>query len=378
MYTEIQRAIETTGIKAVVQKVQESFRKKKVKISDRKISIRRLWESVVGHPDDTMSFLKKQKGFQISMPVKEADVRVSAMANLVGELLSNEVIESYNKVATIGDKLVETYNSNQRDERLPGFVDIPTDDSDVAEGEAYPEAGLTDKYVLTGEKKKRGLIVNVTEEAIMFDQTGLVVERIKEVADALAQRKEKNILSGICGGHVCYYPSGSGTALYATAPFVVAANALVDWTDIDKAEKDGLGSMVDDNGNEISVDTGKKILLVPLALKYTGKRIVNATENSYGADSDKVKTSGPNILSDENIIVASSRYVAVYTGNDTTWFYGDPTKQFRYKEIYPLQTFTLANNNMLEFDRDIKFSYKVREWGWIFAKDQRYFVKNTA
>ena len=76
--------------------------------------------------------------------------------------------------------------------------------------------------------------------------------------------------------------------------------------------------------------------------------------------------------------VVSSRYVATYTSDSTTWFYGDFKKQFRYKEIWPLQTFQLPVNNLLKFQRDIKFSYKVREWGWIFAKDQKYVVKNTA
>lgn len=377
MYSSIKRLFESEGVKAAEQKLVRTFEQKKTKLTD--ISLRGVWESIVGPVHETLHFLKNKGGYYPfnDKRAQEADVRVSSMSNIVGVLLHNEMIDEYNAVPKISPMLVEEFTSNLKDEQIAGFQAMNTGD-EIEEAEDYPEYGTSDKYVTTGQKKKRGGIVHVTEEALIFDQTGRLKEHVRGLMQWMAMQKEKNVVSGVVGGHQCYYPSGVATSLYGGSPYLVTNNLLVDWTDIEKAENDGLGAMTAENGEPIDNNMPNKVLLVPIALKYTGKRIVNATEAVYGADSDTIKMIGKNPVSDENITVVSSRYVYTYTSSDTTWFYGNPKRQFRYKSIYPLQTFTLPPNNMLEFTRDIKFSYKVREWGWVFCIDTKYFVKNTA
>lgn len=373
MYQGIKQLLESEGIKAVQGKISKAFQKDKIKLND--ISLKALWESIVGDPSETMTFLSKKEGFLNQKEVQEADVRSSALSNIIGVVLANEMIDAYNLLTKVGDKLVTKYKSSQKDERIAGFIAMG-DGDEVDEGIEYPEYGTSSKYVTTGEKKKRGGIVHVTEEAILFDRTGQLLEYIKDIAEHLAMRKEKNIISGVTGAHQCYYPSGVATDLYNGSPYVISSNALVDWTDIEKAENDGLDNMTDENGEKISYIAPNPIILVPSALKYTARRIINATEITRKTDSANTLTKSSNPLDKSQVV--SSRYVATYTSDSTTWFYGDFKKQFRYKEIWPLQTFQLPVNNLLKFQRDIKFSYKVREWGWIFAKDQKYVVKNTA
>lgn len=375
MYATIKRLFENEGPNATVAKVTEIFKKKKTKITD--ISLRGIWESIVGDPSKTTNFLKNSSGFfGDEERVTESAVKQSALSNIIGVLLANEFIEQYNAVKTIGDQLCTLYKSSEKDERIAGFTAMQ-DGDEVEEAEDYPEFGISDKYVTTSEKKKRGGIVHVTEEAILRDKTGQLLENIMEIAEYLAMRKEKNIISGVVGGHQCYYPLGVATSLYATTPYKVDSNALVDWTDIEKCENDGLTAMVNENGEKIDATPIRPVILVPKAREWTAKRIVNATEISHYTETAIIETRAKNPLAGQNILVLTSVYVSTYAGNSTSWFYGDPKRQFRYKQIWPLQVFSLPANNIFEFTRDIKFSYKVREWGWIFAKDQKYFVKNN-
>jgi len=373
MYGSIKKLMESEGVKAVQAKISRAFKKDKIKLSD--ISLKGLWESIVGDPSETMTFLSKKEGFLNQKEIQEADVRSSALSNIIGVVLGNELIDAYNDQAKIGNTLTKVYKSNQKDERIAGFTAMP-DGDEVEEGVDYPEYGINSKYVTTGDQKKRGGIVHVTEEAILFDRTGQLLEYVQDIAQNLAMRKEQNIISGICGAHTCYYPLGVATALYGASPYLVASNELIDWTAIEKAENEGLDAMTDEQNNKIAFMSQKPILLVPSALKFTARRIMNATEIVTVTDTAKTETKSANPLDAAQVI--SSRYVETYNGNATSWLYGDFPKQFRYKEVFPLQVFQLPTNNLLQFQRDIKFSYKVREWGWVFAKDNKYVIKSNA
>lgn len=372
-YGSIKQLMESEGAKAVQGKISKAFKEKKIKLDD--ISLKGLWESIIGDSSETMSFLNKKEGFLNQKEVQEADIRSSALSNIIGVVLANEMIDSYSKLTKVGDSLTKPYNSSQKDERVAGFVAMP-DGDEVDEGIDYPEYGTSSKYVTTGDKKKRGGIVHITEETILQDGTGQLVEFVQDIAENLAMRKEKNIVSGVCGAHNCYFPLGVETALYQAAPYLVASNELIDWTDVEKAENEGLDNMTDELGEKIAYISQNPVLLVSSANKFTARRIVNATEITTVTDTAKTQTKSSNPL--DPVQVISSRYVETYNGNATSWLYGDFKKQFRYKIIWPLQVFQLPTNNLLKFQRDIKFSFKVREWGWIFAKDQKYVVKNNA
>ncbi len=378
-YSSLKRLVESEGVQVAENKLTKILKESKTKLSDIGISLKGLWESIVGRVDNTLNFFHQGQGFIDTKPVQEADVKSSAFSNITGVLIANEVIAAYEQVPTIGDQLVQTpyYRTTQQGERYAGFS-AHENVKDVDEGADYEELGLSDKYVTIAERKKRGGIILVTEEAIMRDQTGMLLERIRNLAERHAIAKEKDIIACVVGHKACYYPSGVVQALYAGAPYLVTTNALVDWTDVENCEVTGFSEMTDEKGEKIGWMPVRPVMLVPRALYRTGKRIVNATEVKYGADSVTIQAIGANPLSGEQIQVLTSNYVSTYTGDTTSWFYGDPKKQFRFKEYWPLQVFQLQANNTYEFERDVKFAYKTRDWGFCFAVDQKYFLKNTA
>lgn len=368
----LKKLVESEGPAQAAYRIIDVIKSEKLGISD--VALRQLYEAMLG---EEMQW--KNPDIRILNESGIAgDVRVSAFSNIVGVLLGNEVIAAYESYPKIGDKLTAEYSTKLKDERLPGFTAIKDDVDEVKEGEEYPSVGFGDKYVGTGDAKKRGEIINVTEEAIYYDQTGMLQEFCREIGTRVAEKKEKTILRAVLGVDTCYYPNGTPTALYSGAPYLVASNALVDWTDLENAEVTGLSAMVDEAGVPIAA-TPLRQILVPIALKRTAQRILNAIEILHGNYNEAgTKTLSANPYAQEGIEVLTSSLMHGLVGNSTTWLCGDFKRQFRWKNVWPLQAVPAPPNNMLEFTNDIKFAYKVRYLGNIFAKDQRYVVKCTA
>lgn len=363
--------VEANGVDVAAQQLCEIAQEEKKRLGD--WSLRELHEAFCG--EQVKSFISSKPGFHSTWNIQEADVQSSAFSNIIGVLLTNEVIAAYESVPKIGDSLVKVYKSKLKYERMAGFS-AHSEPGDVNEDQEYPSDGFNDKYVTLPDPKKKGRIIYVTEEAIFYDQTAQLIERAQMVGERIAEVREKRIISGVCGGHQCYSPAGVSTDLYAGAPQLVGGNALVDWTDIEKAELDGLHAMVDEKGEKIRVMP--KVVLVPRALYRTALRILNATQVTTLTGTGTIDTYAVNPYRPGELMPVTSDYVSTYTGNSTSWFIGDPQKQFRWKEVYPIQTFRLMANNILEFQRDVKFAYKVRYKGDIFAIDNKYMIKCNA
>lgn len=379
-YSSLRRVVESEGALIAEQKMGAVIEETKLKLSSPGCSLKGIYEAIVGESTQTLSYAQVGRGFVgTTKDVREADVKSSAFSNIIGHLIANELIDAYETVPRIGDRLVRTpyYRTTQRGERYVGFSAHETI-KDVDEGEPYEEFSMSDKYVTINEQKKRGGKILVTEEAILDEQTGMLVERVHSLAERVAEAKEKNIIRCVVGELPCYFPNGTQELLYQGAPYLVPSNALVNYTNIEKAEIEGFSAMVDEEGEKIGWMPAKPVMLVPRSLYRTGKNIVTATQIEVGTDDSGIRSLSLNPMQEDKIQVLTSNFVHFYTGNTTSWFFGDPKRQFRYKEIWPLQVFALGEPNSLSFDRDIKFAYKVREWGYCFAVDNKYFVKNDA
>ena len=374
----LKRLVEDKGIQPVAAMVCDMIRKRKFTPEEKaSLSVRNIWESFIGPVDDTLTYGKVRQGFIDMKEVKEADVRSTAFSNITGVLLADMVIEGYESVKGIGDQLTRLYQSTQKDERVPGFSAAENVET-VNEGEPYSEAGLFDKYVTTGTPLKKGRVISITEEAIYFDQTGMLLDRAFMLGERAALAKEKAILQAVLGLVNSYFPSGTASTLYSAAPYVVASNALADWTNVETAEVSGLAEMTDEEGEAILVVANT--LLVPTALKRTAERIMNATEVADGDWGDTgVKTYSRNPVGGQYKVLSSPLVHKLQTTNPTTnWWFGDFQRQFRWKQIWPLQTFRAPANHPDKFDRDIVDKFKVRFYGCAFAMDNKYVVKNTA
>ena len=205
--------------------------------------------------------------------------------------------------------------------------------------------------------------------------TGALLDRARMIGERAALEREKTILKAVLGVENSYFPGGTASTLYSATPYLVASNALTDWTSIETCENDGFGAMTDENGEAILVTP--TAILVPIALKATTKRILTATSVAHLTSSDTIRTwSSMPVKTDYEII--SSPLIHQLSGSSTTWFLGDFKRQFRWKEIWPIQTFKASQNDQDRFHRDIVEKYKVRYYGCCFAIDNKYVVKNTA
>lgn len=372
---EIKRLVEAYGPAAFVRRFAGLLCEKKIK--PEQVSIRALWEGLVGPVEETLHGAHQVVN-EIHFVGLREEVGTTAFPKATGALLAAKVIEGYQAPGFIGDRLVSVMPSRRRTETIVGFtgVDGPLE---VEEGMPYEDSDIGEKYV-TSTAAKRGRIISVTEEAIMEDQTGQLLRRAALIGEKTRQDKERRILKGVTGNDAnVYKPSGTAADYYSAGNAnVVTSNSLVDWTDVDGAMQKFAG-FKDEKSDEIAVFPRQ--LLVPYALLVSARRIVNATEvrenaNPSAGTADKMTVS-PNPFAGM-FEVLTSPIMDGFTNGTTNWFLGDFPKGFFYHEIWPIQTLAAKEGHEDEFDRDVVFKYKVREYGGINAVDYRYAVKSSA
>ena len=373
---EIRRLKEAYGEKAVARKIIEMIAKKKITAEE--FSLRALWEGLVGDCDETLSG-SHQVGASIHyIDSLREETGTTAFPKIIGALIASKVIEGYENPDYIGDQLVETMKSRHKTETLVGFsaVDGPLE---VDEGKPYEDSDVGEKYV-TSTATKRGRIISVTEEAIMEDQTGMLLRKAVKIGDMARLDREIRILKGVSGNvSGTYKPTGAAADIYSSGNAnVIGTNALVDWTDVNAAML-LFAAQTDDKGNKILIVP--KILLVPYALAVTAARITNATEvrqnaNPSAGTADQMTVS-PNPFSGR-FKPLTSPLLDGFTNGTTNWFLGDFKKAFVYHEIWPIQTLAAKEGHEDEFNRDVIFKYKVREYGDVNCLDHRYQVRSAA
>ena len=294
-----------------------------------------------------------------------------------GTLIHKALIDSYNGADIISDQLVTNIPSNRQEEIIVGFTATESPKL-VPEGLEYEESSIGDKGVGT-RADKYGRIISITEEAVMFDQTGQILNSAREIGEKAAQYKEKLIIDGIVDLNTnVYRPVINGvptaTALYSSGNGnLVTSNPLSDYTSIESARKK-FADFTDENGDPISIRP--KVILVPFALETTARRILNSIEiEEITGESGSRATHSPNPFRDSYKILSSVFVDGVST---TTWFFGDFKRQFGWQDVIPLQVTRRKSGNEDEFKRDVVAQFKVRFFGGVFAKDKVYVIKNTA
>ena len=131
----------------------------------------------------------------------------------------------------------------------------------------------------------------------------------------------------------------------------------------------------DEQGDEILIDP--RTLLVPSAIWAAVLRAVNATtvESFDPTAATQVRQVSPSPFPKGQFNVVTSPLIdRIVTAGD--WFLGNFKDQFWYKEVFPFQTMAAKEGHEDEFDRDVKFKYKVREKGDVGAVDHVHCYKN--
>lgn len=347
------------------------------------VSIRELWEAFIGPVGSTLDgagakLFGTERGISAHIAESEGSaLMTAAFHDITGVLLASKMIEGYNLPGYIGDMLLDRMPSKLQIERYAGFSALEQP-LEVPEGKPYKESGFMGKYA-TSEALKKGRLLNLTEEAIFFDRTGQLLKKAMDLGEKA--RLEREIVQINCvtdrfaaAGQFIFNPMGVGEALYriagtATSPTInqIAANALVDWTDVDNVMQI-FAAMNDEQGDPIVVMP--KIVLVPSALYAVAKRVMTATEVRTGPTTGVELAIWNRPFSYQ---VLTSPLLDRISATD--WYLGDFKKQFVWQEVWPLQILrtTLPEEKHL---RDIVFSVKVRYFGGAAAIDDKYVVRS--
>jgi hypothetical protein len=312
-------------------------------------------------------------------------VDVTQFPILTATLVEKQVIDGFESFDGIVDQLVTPFQSKLQVSKIPG-ADLSLTIKDIEPGMPYHhDADIAEKYVQI-EGKKRGDILDITEEALMFDQTGLIMREARRFGEQAAIDREKKHMYTIQDATVnnvnyyAFYPSGSRVALYSgtvagTHPYSnLIDDRLQHWTDLDSA-KTQFTTMRDSRGEPIMIDP--KILLVPKAQETNAKRLIQNTllpaariGNTVPGDSQNEANPFANaytVLSSPYLDIVSTAY----------WYLGDFKKQFLEKVVYPVQVLTRVDNkNDYAWERDIIAQYKIRHYTQVGATNYEYVVKS--
>lgn len=379
-YREIQvlreAASKCRGDRSVLEQLSEDV---KVMVADEAkemhdLSVRRLFESSVegGHivVQDMDPNYRGMSRFRESADV----VSTALFAYTMGQIIYTETMKSYAMPEFIGDKLVTKMVTQFSGEKIPGVTEVGDQVEIVGEGAPYPRALIGECFIETPETIKRGLIIDVTKEAIFFDRTNLILKRAGNVGKFIGINREKRILDVVLGIVTLYKRNGAAAIATYGADNTKTSNALVDWTNVDAVDQLFNAQTDPDTGEPIVITANT--VVVPMALKTTAKRILNASMTGVTTSSRETRVESNSLDHDFNIL--SNQYVKARSGSDTTWFYGNPKEAFVYAENFPLTVITNTENAHMSFERDIVSQSKASERGAAGIIERKYMSKSTA
>lgn len=357
-------------------------------LSLRDLSIRELFEATV---EDGENLIRRMDPGRKSgnMRLQEAAnaVDMSAFSNVTGQILYAGVKKEYELATMLADMLCTSRPSPfPYGERVPGVGGIGDQAETVAEGMPYPTVGMNEEYVDLPAPVKRGFIVPVTREILVYDRTQLVAERASKGAKWLGLNKEKRVIDNALGVTNTYKRNGTAMNTYLTSGAYIndkTSNALLDWTDIEVLEL-LFDAMTDPNTGEPIAWAGREMtLIVPTALLRTAQRLVNMTQIRFGdAASNTTAYYGTNPVAGATpgmsggINVISSPYIKSRTTSATKWYYGNPKEAFVYNEVWGIEASQAPTGNSAQFERDIELQYKVSENGTPGTMEPRYMCRS--
>lgn len=366
----------------------------KIRLQPRQFSIREMYEGMVGPLGETPLAVLRESGA----------LDATGFPTLTEKLLSTEAIAGYTSRPGIADVLVpRMVEPRTLTERIPG-VTTTEGPKNVLPGEPYPAVGFGDKYVdfeAALMNKKDGFLIQVNEEVIRFDQTGMIMEAANNAGMQLQTERERRTVRAVLGigsdtgttiGGV-YYPSSVDTPLYLASqnnlrtnatpiynhPGQTADSKLENYTDIQEALTVQAQNVKDDRllGTQRPIVWNPDRILVPVSLAATVANIFGA----LGVTVINPFTAGTN--NELRTMTASNPLTGLFAGmvpqpissvfvdevSATMWVIYDSQRAFVRVNIFPFQTFRSPAG--FKWNEDVLFAVKVREWSRVIAKDFR-------
>jgi hypothetical protein len=312
---------------------------------------------------------------------------ISAFTSVATGLLDAKILETWNRPEFIADRLCENIPSNKRSEKFIGISDIGDESEERKPGNPHPRAQLSERYVETPDTVNRGIAIDVTREAVMFDLTNQVLSQAEKAAESLRLRKEYRVIDAVLGVTNTYKYNGTTYNTYVASGGewvnIVASNPLVDWTDVDAALL-LFGDMISQESEEPIAITGFQVLVMP-AKVMTAHHLFNATELEIRTDTAAYVSHGANPLRAYPFELLPSSVYAYKRAIDGLslsvanakglWYIGDFKKAFAYIENLPLTTVRANPTDYTMADHGLVFSLFADEMGVPAVKEPRYVVK---
>lgn len=304
---------------------------------------------------------------QLSKDVEEGLTR-SAFPVISSEIISSVIIKAYMDFPKQGDALVNTVPSRLKESKVPGWQAIGRI-REVRERESYGDVNPPDeKYVRIANKKYGGLM-DLTKEDLFFDQTGQLLDEARKLGNEGARFREELIMQ--CAVDALTKSLDLGELYAAGNSNLLTATPLgtVGWENVHVS----LMEKKDD-----SVPTPKPIwvmgtrpqMLVPPNLWPTASKLLKNDKGDLGTANLDVN------LAQNMFDIIVNPYLAAAS---TTWWYGDFKSQFRWEEVWPLETFTRVGQDTEEgFRHDVIQQFKVSLFGGCGAVDTRYVYECQA
>lgn len=363
-----------------------------------------LWEALVGPVDI---------GESLFMAVREAGaLDATGFPTVAEKLISTIMIKGYESRKGIGDILVpETYDPKTLTERIPGFTHMSSP-KNVLPGEAYQAGTFTDRfatYEAALHNKKDGIMIPVTEEAVRFDQTGMILRHAQNIGMAIQDERERRTVRAVLGIGLdngtayngVYFPSGTDTALYrasennlrtdatpiVTHPGKTANSDLEDFTDIQEVLGVHARNIKDDRdlGTTRPIAWQPNTLLYPVSLAaiaaniFQGTTVQILTRGATASSDPEVRTNAPSplvamftALGGTIPVPVTSAYVDEVSA--TVWVLYDRNAAFVRVQIFPLQVFRSPAG--WGWDRDILVAFRAREWSRTIALDHKQCIRS--
>lgn len=348
-------------------------------------SIRTLFESLVEGGSELVRAFDPRQGGGVILQEASGVVDTSAFSNIMGQIIYSRFMEAYRAPEFIFSRLIPTVQTQFNGEKIPGVSNIGDEVEEIGENEPYPTIGLNEDWIETPATVKRGVIDGVTKEAIFFDRTGLVLQKVGQIGTAYGINQEKRAIDCVIDENTTkhrYKWKGTSYATYqSSAPWVniAASNALVDWTDIEAVEL-LFADMTDPNTGEPVIITPRHLIVTP-QLKYTAMRVTRATTirvatPGYATTGNPTETETSNPIGPFEIL--SSAMLKSRLGTDTSYFLGDVSRAFAYMENWPMRVEQAPANAEAEFTRDVVSQYKVSGRGAYATMEPRFMAKATA
>jgi len=381
-YRELKRRYELDGPEQTVRHLCEALTNRDLAPDD--FSIRDLAEALVPDGRQWVRMLDPRASGGVSVLESADGVDVTAFLNVTGQVVYSKILDSYAQEAFVASRLVQTIPTRLDGEKIPGVTRVADLIDEVGPGMPFPHLGFGEEYIETPSTAKRGFIVPVTKEAIFFDRTHLVLSRAAEVSEILGLNKEKRLLDLIVGVTNNYTQNGSTFNTYnAATPWknLLAANELVDWTDVDAAEQ-LFAEILDPATGEPVLVRGATVLVMP-AYRHAAHRVFKAAEITYTATGAATATTAANPLGNYRVHESRLAYRRILASGVAAadakkwWFIGDFRKAFAYMENWPITVTQAPLGNEADFNNDVVLRFKASERGAAAVLNPRYVVKCT-